>query len=140
MYAASTISKFIVNWCNENDVFITNLKLQKLLYFIQGEYYKKQKKRLFDGEFYAWKLGPVIPSEYYKYAVYSSTAIPKQEEVRIEEKDSKLLDMFLRKYALFSTWDLVNKTHAQDPWRYNHEIFGEKSLIPFDSIKDYFAK
>ena len=40
---------------------ITPLKLQKLLYFAQGNYLAKYNMPLFDEDFEAWIHGPVIP-------------------------------------------------------------------------------
>ena len=50
------------------------------------------------------------------------------------------LDAILQKYARYTTWSLVELSHQQDPWKYQHEIFGDKALIPFKSIADYFGK
>ena len=51
----------------ENEDYMTNLKLQKLVYFAQALSLVKNKKALFEDEFEAWDLGPVIPSLYQKH-------------------------------------------------------------------------
>lgn len=139
MYSAHDVAVYIINWCNEQKITISNLKLQKLLYFVQGEASASYPHRLIDDDFYAWQLGPVVPNVYSNYAMYSSSHIPKQIiEKNILESEMLIIDTVLAKYARCSTWSLVEKTHNQDPWKYNYTLFGDRSLIPYQSIRDYF--
>ena len=62
MFSAHNVAIYIINWCLDHNVQITNLKLQKLLYFVQGEYSKTKGSRLIADDFYAWQLGPVVPT------------------------------------------------------------------------------
>ena len=140
MYSSFDIAKRIINWCNGNSIPITNLKLQKLLYFAQGEFFKNQKARLINEDFYAWELGPVIPRVYSLYAMFSSTSIPKQTESEsFTEEVLNQIEETLMKYARISTWDLVEISHNQDPWKYTHQVFGNKAIIPYESIAEYFG-
>lgn len=140
MYSAHDVAVYIINWCNEHRISISNLKLQKLLYFVQGEASARSPHRLIDDDFYAWQLGPVVPNVYSDYAMYSSSHIPRQIVKReIAEGEKSIVDMALVKYANYSPWALVEKSHNQDPWKYNYGIFGDRALIPYQSIKDYFS-
>lgn len=139
MYSADTIAKYIINWCNDNSIRITNLKLQKLLYFLQGEIVKRTGNQLIREDFYAWKLGPVIPEVYNVFSMYSSSTIPKQKISHdLEPQLKSHINDVLSKYARRSAWDLVDLSHCQDPWKYNYQIFGDRAIIPFKSIEDYF--
>lgn len=140
MFAAHDIAIYIINWClNNSNVPITNLRLQKLLYFVQGEYSKEKSTRLISDDFYAWQLGPVIPSVYAEYSIYSSLVLPAQKSVvSLSRECVHVIDTILQKYDKLSTWDLVELSHQQDPWKYHHKIFGDRALIPYDSIADYF--
>lgn len=142
MYPACDIAILIINWCNHFQIPITNLKLQKLLYFVQGEFCRIRHKRLIVDDFYAWQLGPVIPTVYSKYAIYSSAQIPPANDssIDIPDIDYITIDYILKRYALISTWDLVEKSHKQDPWKYNYQIFGDKSIIPYTDIEKYFRE
>ena len=62
MFSAHNVAIYIINWCLDHNVPITNLKLQKLLYFVQGEYSRVKGTRLIADDFYAWQLGPVVPN------------------------------------------------------------------------------
>lgn len=141
MYSAHDIAITVINWCNYYGIDITNLKLQKLLYFLQGEYTKAKHSRLIKEDFFAWQLGPVIPSVYSEYAMYSSSAIPStknENSISFTKEQAIIIDAALRKYARMSTWGLVELSHRQDPWKYNYQIFGDKAIIPFESIERYF--
>ncbi len=141
MYKAIEVSQYVVNWCNENHTVITNLKLQKLLYFLQGEFCSLTGERLLDDDFYAWQLGPVIPSVYNSFAMYSSFPLPSRNIcLQITDEHKIIIDRILSKYAPIPTWDLVDLSHEQDPWKYNYQIFGDKSLIPYQTIERYFKE
>lgn len=142
MYPASSIAVFIINWCVDHKYQITNLKLQKLLYFLQGQFAKKVNgARLISDDFFAWQLGPVIPSVYREYSVFSSSQIPKQNQtyMQIQAKHAQILDAILNDYAKLSTWTLVKKTHEEDPWKYTMEVLGNNAVIPFETISDYYC-
>lgn len=51
----------------EDSEYITNLKLQKLLYYAQGYFLAKKDIPLFDEDFLAWEHGPVIRKIYNIY-------------------------------------------------------------------------
>ena len=143
MYSAHQIARFIISWCNHHHLPVTNLKLQKLLYFVQGEYARMCDDRLIQDDFYAWQLGPVIPDVYFKYSIFSSSAIPtiKHENEEVFPQQVVIsIENILRKYARYSTWTLVDMSHAQDPWKYNYQIFGDKSVISYESIYKYFRE
>lgn len=139
MFYASVIASYIIGWCYENNIAITNLKLQKLLYFTQGFFYKIKHQKLISDDFYAWQLGPVIPEIYYKYSIYSASNIPRESMPLLDNDTCNCLNMILSHVAFLPAWQLVEKSHQEDPWKYNYEIFGNKSKIPFESIKNYYG-
>lgn len=139
MYNAHEIASYVINWCHRHKISITNLKLQKLLYFIQGENCRIRHTRFISDDFYAWQLGPVIPKVYYEFAIYSSYVIPKQKcSISFSSDELFIIDQTLLKYASKSTWNLVDISHSQDPWKYNYQVFGDRSLIPYKSIENYY--
>lgn len=139
MYNAHEIASYVINWCHRHKIPITNLKLQKLLYFIQGENCRIRHTRLISDDFYAWQLGPVIPKVYYEFAIYSSSVLPKQQcSISFSSDELFIINQILLKYASKSTWDLVDISHSQDPWKYNYQVFGDRSLIPYKSIENYY--
>lgn len=70
-----TLSPMVV--CNnilqrafQEDVPVTPMKLQKLLYFTSCEYVKKTDIPMLSEDFCVWQYGPVLPSVYYEFQSY----------------------------------------------------------------------
>lgn len=61
MNSIHDITDYIILRVKSEDRFasLINLKLQKLLYYVQAWSYGINKKPMFDGEFEAWIHGPV---------------------------------------------------------------------------------
>ena len=68
MTKAADVADFFIELAqgDENDT-ITNLRINKLLYFAQAWYMARFDKPLFEEDFEAWDWGLVIPSIYKKY-------------------------------------------------------------------------
>ena len=75
MFDAVTIARYIVDYCTKNNTPITNLKLQKLLYYVWIDYYKATNKPLFSNYICAWPLGPVVVDAYDEFCVYGGLNI-----------------------------------------------------------------
>ena len=58
-----------------SDDLITNLKLQKLVYYAQGFSLAMNGEPLFDALIEAWEHGPVCPILYKKYKTYANQPI-----------------------------------------------------------------
>lgn len=59
---------------------VTNLKLQKILYYVQGYFLAKFDRPLFPDEIQAWKFGPVVPSVYYEFSSYGPDTLKARED------------------------------------------------------------
>lgn len=152
MYNVLTIARFIINYCNENDIVISNLKLQKLLYFIQAYFLITFDKTCFRENIEAWDFGPVIPEAYHEFKQYGSGNIPKitryivdssddcyYEEYNstISNNDQKAIEEVIEEFKEYTATDLVKLTHSQDPWKYVYTPCAN-NIITTKSIKDYF--
>ena len=58
-----------------DEIEITPLKLQKLIYFLYKDYLKRTNDMLFSEPFETWTLGPVVPSVYAEFSSYGKNAI-----------------------------------------------------------------
>ena len=114
------------------DIKITNLALQKLLYFAHGMYLTQTKGPLVSGYFEAWQYGPVHPSVYRAFKSSGSAPITTRAEgkdpltghprpIRAVE-DYEVIDLIrhvLRSYGTMSAGRLVDLSHAKNsPWAY----------------------
>lgn len=61
MYSAVIAAQYIILRCNQLGKSISNLKLQKMLYFLQAEFLVSQDRPCFRERIEAWDFGPVVP-------------------------------------------------------------------------------
>lgn len=109
------VAKYILAKCTDDSHSISNLQLQKILYYVQYEFLTKYDKPLFDDDFEAWKFGPVIPAVYYNYTGGGALKIISKEnpnsfdllEYRQKEAINTVVETQRSKYP----WDLVSQTH-----------------------------
>ena len=78
-YNALDISRYIINYCNDHDIEISNLKLQNLLYYIQAAFLVEYKKPAFFQNIIAWQYGVLIEDVNQEYKRFGSMSIPKNE-------------------------------------------------------------
>ena len=74
MYNALYVAKYILQNSTKG---LSNLELQKTLYFSEINYIKKYKKHLINDDFEAWQFGPVVRKVYYEYRFYGANSIDK---------------------------------------------------------------
>lgn len=118
---------------------VTNLRLQKLLYFAQGWHLARFGIPLFDSPIEAWQFGPVVPEIYHQYKDRGSMGIRCNDvfspDVFAESEYELLLDV-AREYDDLSTNALVDLSHAPNaPWSRTER----SCVIPQNEIQAYFA-
>ena len=74
-YDALDVAKYIITRCYEQGNPISNLKLQKILYFLWADFYRETRRYLFFDDICAWQLGPVVPKVYYEYCPHAGRPI-----------------------------------------------------------------
>ena len=81
MLTCFDVAKYFLALANdvESGEGISNLKMQKLVYYAQGLYLAKYNKALFKEKIKAWQHGPVIPKLYYKFKKYGPGYISTEE-------------------------------------------------------------
>lgn len=143
MYSANTISKYIFWWCQQNGALISNLKLQKILYFIQANFLFENGIPCFSDIIEAWSFGVVIPNVYHKYKPYGGGSIPFIEKLNcppnIRNKDKVLIDDILNQCMEYSASSLVDLTMNQTPWKEAY-IKGYNNAVSNESILKYFKE
>jgi len=113
---------------------ISNLKLQKLLYYMQGFHLAVFGTPLFNNDIYAWQYGPVVPEVYHKYKDNNNLGImPEGKIITLEDKEEKLFDEVFDVYGEYSAIGLMNLTHREPPWEKTPcgEIIDQKLMTNF---------
>jgi len=124
----------------ERGDIISNLKLQKMLYYLQGFFIAVFDRKLFKEPIEAWQYGPVVRNAYFHFKEFGSGAITlKGDETIIDlpSLESKLFNDVMSEYGQFSAVKLMHMTHEELPWK---KTFDEKpeGEITYDLLKDYF--
>lgn len=136
MYSALDIAMYVVNKCTIDDCAISNLHLQKILYYLQREYLQRGMNGLFEDDICAWKFGPVVEAVYFFFCSNGASPIRRRYDVHIEAEDILIIDSIVEHYRSISPWDLVEETHK--PGKAWAEVFnggiGIYNVIPRELI------
>ena len=105
----------------EEDVdFISNMKLQKLVYFCQGFFLALCGKPLFPETIEAWKHGPVCPRLYQPLKIFGASPITASidpEKISLTEQERSIINMVYSTYRQYSSSGLRKITHNDGPWK-----------------------
>jgi uncharacterized phage-associated protein len=138
MHNALDIARKILSRVDvEHGDTISNLKLQKLLYFVQGFHLAWFGEALFNEDMVAWTYGPVVPEVYDNYKKYRRRDINTagiKDDVVLEPQSAALFDKVYLDYSRYSAVALMQMTHEAGPWP--HHQVGE--ILPKKEIRDYF--
>lgn len=117
---------------------ISNLKLQKLLYYAQGVYLAMYDEPLFNENIVAWQHGPVVVSIYEKYKRFKARSIEEADvsPVIVDSKAENILIWVYNEFGKYTAWALRNMTHEETPWKSTPQ----NGIISRDLIKNYFKK
>ncbi|WP_443689786.1 Panacea domain-containing protein [Phascolarctobacterium faecium] len=139
MYNVKDIAKYIISYSYEQNKPVSNLKLQKLLYFVQGESYKMTGEPMFEADMEAWQFGPVVPWVYYEYSNYAAMPILENYDINIEEETRVIIETVIKRHENNSVWSLVRMTHENgSPWEKTYVDY-EKRVIDKQLIREAFA-
>lgn len=144
MYKALDVAKWFI--CHNRVMmdsggaeYISNLKLQKLLYYAQGAFLAVKGSPLFDDPIEAWTHGPVVPTVYHEFKHYGDAGIEVPtgfDPDIIADSDAELLLEVYEEFGQYSAWKLRNMTHEETPWKSTK--LGQ--IIDTDLIRDYFTE
>lgn len=148
VHPAGDIADFFIDIANKQFVDedgvaegITNLKLQKILYFAQAAHLSMYGKPLFNEEIEAWKFGPVVASIYRKYKSQLNKTLPQPKHLKELPNDLKIfLESIWNIYGKFSAAELVNITHNHEPWKIIFYGADSKKIISKSMLEEYYKR
>ncbi|MBF0343717.1 MAG: SocA family protein [Nitrospirae bacterium] len=144
MYTCFDIANYFLFKATEGEggELISNLKLQKLVYYAQGLYLTCFKQPLFKECIEAWTYGPVIPDLYQKYKEYGKSGIPAEDNFNpgmITEKDREFLDEIFDVFGQFSAIRLKDIAHEDECWRQAYDRC-PGSIITYEAMTEDLVK
>lgn len=155
-YNALAISSYLINYSSDIGKPISNLKLQKLLYYVQAAFLVELNRKCFDEGIVAWEYGPVVKDAYDKFKIYGRNYIPKQKDsddimqfdsekneivlkpvkINLTSKEETIIKNVINSYKdIDNPFKLVEKTHLEKPWKETRQ--GDEISIKL--MKDYYT-
>lgn len=124
MFTPLTIAEFFIAFANITGDLITNLKLQKLVYYSQAWNLAIFGRPLFSNDFESWVHGPVVPDLYQEFKSFRWHPIERDldehnyHEIReqLGAETTELLDEIIEEYYNLSAHELEQLTHSEEPW------------------------
>ncbi len=139
MYDAKKLADYVLYKSNELGRPISNLQLQKILYFMWIDYYRYTQTKLFHNAFYAWQFGPVVLDVYSHYKKFGNAKIikPNTSFVFNTEADNRIVDESITKYSKYTAFELVRMSHDNNgAWAKTFRNgLGNNFIIPFELIQ-----
>jgi len=139
--SALDAAKYLIALDDPEEDPVSNLKLQKLLYYAQGVHLALHNVPLFEERIEAWDHGPVCPPVYHAYKAHGSDPIPLPDEfdpMSLPEAARETLNEVHTVYGQFSAWRLREMTHAEDPWKNNYRQGRKFVEIPRADLRKFF--
>ena len=149
MATAIDVAKHIVHFFQEAGDPVSNLKLQKLLYYVQGWSLALDDKPAFEERLEAWVHGPVQPSVYGTFKHYRWNPITEAQcPVALPDDLKSTVASVLETYGIDSGYELELRTHQEPPWlkarvglapdeESKNEITRDSMTQFFKSLADY---
>ena len=131
------IANFVLDFCQERGRPITNLALQKIVYFCHVWYLVEYKRPLVKHKFEAWTHGPVLQYLYRDFKEFEASPIIKRSkslnlqtgeyevaECNLFGAEKDLVESVIEFYSRIKPGTLVALSHTEGgPWEavWNHE-------------------
>lgn len=145
---AVNVAKYLVHVASQEpeQEFLSHLRLQKLLYYVQGWSLALRGATLFTGRIEAWKHGPVVPAVYHEFKTYEHKPIPKSHgsHAHLAPTDRAFVESVWEHYKACSAAELRRMTHRESPWLSARAGLGQaepsQAEIPIPSIRQWFIE
>lgn len=135
---------FVNNIDRDSGELLTQLKLQKLVYYAEAWFLANFDMPLTGEDFEAWAHGPAMRSLYAKYGRFGWEALPPEVGPNVKSDLAVFLKAVHAEYGQFSARKLENMTHEEDPWLHARGGLppeaASRNIIPKLEIRNFYAK
>ncbi|RAI31771.1 Panacea domain-containing protein [Rhodoplanes serenus] len=152
-----SIANFVLDLAKEQGRAVTNLSINKIVFFLHSNYLAEFGRPLVTAKVEAWDYGPVFRELYREFKKFEGKAISEparrinpgtgESETcthQLDESERLFLEPLTTKYLKFSASALVNMSHISGgPWDqvWNHSTRSRPSMhISDDIIKAWHIK
>jgi uncharacterized phage-associated protein len=155
-YDVREIANFVLDAAEAEGVGVTNLSVNKVVYFLHAFFLVRFDRPLVTAKIEAWNYGPVFRELYREFKSFEDKPItsrahrinPETGTLELCEYDfsvdeREFLERLARKYVRFSPGTLVSMSHERgSPWDqvWNHDKVVNASMnISNEIIKGWYA-
>lgn len=145
MIHSITVANEFIELSKKNGNLLTNMQIQKLVYFAHIIYaVRNDGDRLIDEDWFAWTFGPVEKRLYESLRAYGrspvSEKIPFKKEI-VDEKSMKCIKDIYDTYGNVSAYDLSVLTHVKGgPWYKTWMGDGKFQVVPQELMYQFYAE
>ncbi|RZI97955.1 MAG: DUF4065 domain-containing protein [Brevundimonas sp.] len=155
-YDGRAIANFVLDVCQDVGRPVSNLALQKIVYFCHVWSLIELKTPLIKHSFEAWEFGPVLPYLYREFKPFDSSSITSRAKsidplsgasrivnYEFDSTTRAFLEKVVSFYSQLTAGDLVKLSHAKGgPWdeTWNHAgVVNPGMKIKEDSIVSFYS-
>ena len=116
-YTVDQVADTLIHIAHQRKIDISNLKLQKLLYYAQAWNLAFKGEVLFRDDIEAWVHGPVVPHVFRRFKAFGWNPIDSHVSPHDSAYLSDHLKSIIKAYGAFGATQLERLTHSEDPWK-----------------------
>lgn len=141
-YSVETVAEALITEANGQlgeDYDVSNMKINKLLYYAQMFAIGKLGHPLFSERIEAWTHGPVCRQIYAKYSEHGRDIINDYVSTTLKDVEAqKIIKEVIARFGGMSARQLRNKTHGEQPWRAAMKRGGQNEAIAPSALKTQY--
>lgn len=145
MTTALEVARALIHVAAGDEEALDPLRLQKLLYYVQGWNLAMRGRPMFSDRFEAWAHGPAVPSvwRHFKHQGWMPISPGTIPPSKISDADLDMVTRVWNTYKGFSGIHLKKMTHNEAPWMTARGDLPEEAKsnaeITHDSMREYFT-
>lgn len=144
-HSAAEVANVFIELAQRDSVFLSNMRLQKLVYIAYGYCLAILGRPLFDDEIQAWEYGPVIPDLYHQLKKFGAGEvtefIPEVGGIPGDGSERQIIENVWQAYSGFSALELSGITHNEGtPWSVAWKEGKPHVAIPNHLIQPHYEK
>lgn len=129
--------------------YADEMRMHKLMYFLQRESLIVYDKLLFEEDFYGWKYGPVLKSICHLYYNTNKPSFSDRKLYPISSDTEKLISQVVKRYGGLTPWHLSLLSHGEFSWKTsrkglkgsdNGDVRLDIKAMKIDSVREAFNR
>lgn len=142
---AHDVADHLVWLAHQHGSFVSNLKLQKLLYYAQAWHLALNGRPLFADRLEAWVHGPVVPSVYHRFKQWGYRSIDEDlASPGLPDEVQEFLRELADEYMPLDAYELELMSHRETPWQNARGALApdapSRAVLAEDDMREYFRR